>query len=1112
MSSEGATTTEVNQGYPGNDFMHSSSSHSEHPRPQVSSDPPSSNESMSPPELRAADDITSPVMENGDYQSPNPSAVYRAEARVFPNERASQVYNEIEQKLRADGVSTDHVVDNIEGSERQSESTEHDQSAENISYQKHDQSSEEIPYMKHAQSPNDNAYPKHDQSIDNVSYTKSDVPSNFSAEREAESPDLTSPLVMADQERGGSPGMSYSSDTPHNHSMYDEDMMSEDSYTPPSSVGSAMQMNPSPGSMLSPRGPVGSPWNPEGQYPGVVPPGFQHMVPDATGKEIYYCHLCSYSGNSKFHFNSHMNSHFEHRCPHCDYTSRTEGRLKRHIKDFHSDDPPDSFSGQPRHIVRTPGRPKVFRCKQCEFTSVDKIEFWEHSRKHIKADKVLQCPKCPFVTEYKHHLEYHLRNHFGSKPFKCPKCNYSCVNKSMLNSHLKSHSNVYQYRCADCTYATKYCHSLKLHLRKYNHKPATVLTTDGSLPMDGSGDFNLVAKRGPPRGPRGMKSGQESKTPPQMPIPPAGLMNMPQMSKVVPPHMNARVGGMMPPFWNLMHMNGMAPPPLIPMPGMMHPSNEKMFAKLAASLPLKCTVCEFVGESREALTEHMLKVHAAGENSDLLRMFNVSSDSLMEEAKKAAEMAIKTEPKDDGPTPMKQSPESMHHQASPRDGSSAPHLSPHAMYRSPPMEAMRHHLPSGITGLNSELESLARMTMQLTKAEPRARLPIPQLPPHMMQQQRSPAAPIQPPRPQTNSEAPLDLTAKPRDDEQPSPRQPHDDQPSPRYPHDMRHQQEAYSSGDTSFAAHMLGLEGLKRARVEEKGGMSEGGAGFNSASSSGLASPPARKRSRKGKAYKLDTLCLRLQERGTNSPEASGDEEPQDAASASASHSSTSQTNTTIHASNQPSAISGSEAESDSKPANTSSDEPIDYNEIHNSLSQLNNESPEVGEKFNLAPRAATSIRNPLSIKNAPKEPSAEESAAEAAATEVKQHYDHRKSMIMRHKETEAPMNGHPHYPHTHPHLPPQHLQREPPSMGDVNQNLHMLLASSKFPNGFHPAKNGGRYECSFCHLAFLDCVMYTMHMGYHSNRDPFRCNMCGVHTKDKVEFFLHIARAAHA
>ena len=82
---------------------------------------------------------------------------------------------------------------------------------------------------------------------------------------------------------------------------------------------------------------------------------------------------------------------------------------------------------------------------------------------HIKPEKMLNCPKCPFVTEYKHHLEYHLRNHFGSKPFKCPNCSYTCVNKSMLNSHMKSHTNIYQYRCADCNYATKYCHRLVVY-------------------------------------------------------------------------------------------------------------------------------------------------------------------------------------------------------------------------------------------------------------------------------------------------------------------------------------------------------------------------------------------------------------------------------------------------------------------------------------------------------------------------------------------------------------------------------------------------------------------------------------------------------------------------
>ncbi|XP_075679095.1 uncharacterized protein LOC113798823 isoform X1 [Dermatophagoides pteronyssinus] len=246
---------------------------------------------------------------------------------------------------------------------------------------------------------------------------------------------------------------------------------------------------------------------------------------DRSTNPIYRCHLCPYTGNSKLHFNAHMNTHFDHRCPHCDYTSRTEGRLKRHIRDFHSETPPETWTGSEQLLDESlegaelifdpdgcmemsaggngpnPARNRKYRCKQCGYVAMDKHDFWEHSKDHIKTDRMLACPKCNFVTEYKHHLEYHLRNHFGSKPFKCGKCNYSCVNKSMLNSHMKSHSNIYQYRCNDCTYATKYCHSLKLHLRKYKHQPATVLNLDGT-----PNPYPVIDVYGTRRGPRPKKS------------------------------------------------------------------------------------------------------------------------------------------------------------------------------------------------------------------------------------------------------------------------------------------------------------------------------------------------------------------------------------------------------------------------------------------------------------------------------------------------------------------------------------------------------------------------------------------------------------------------------
>lgn len=118
---------------------------------------------------------------------------------------------------------------------------------------------------------------------------------------------------------------------------------------------------------------------------------------------------------------------------------------------------------------------KPYTCHHCGHETDKKTDKWQHIRMHVKPEKLLTCDSCQFVTEYKHHLEYHKRNHSGFKPFKCESCDYRCVNKSMLKSHLKSHSSHYPYECGDCKYATKYVHSLKTHLKKYSHQPTQLM-------------------------------------------------------------------------------------------------------------------------------------------------------------------------------------------------------------------------------------------------------------------------------------------------------------------------------------------------------------------------------------------------------------------------------------------------------------------------------------------------------------------------------------------------------------------------------------------------------------------------------------------------------------
>ena len=56
-------------------------------------------------------------------------------------------------------------------------------------------------------------------------------------------------------------------------------------------------------------------------------------------------------GDSREQLNGHLEGHFEHQCDKCDYTSRTEGRLKQHIQRFHGND--DFNDGRLQISLRT---------------------------------------------------------------------------------------------------------------------------------------------------------------------------------------------------------------------------------------------------------------------------------------------------------------------------------------------------------------------------------------------------------------------------------------------------------------------------------------------------------------------------------------------------------------------------------------------------------------------------------------------------------------------------------------------------------------------------------------------------------------------------------------
>ena len=130
---------------------------------------------------------------------------------------------------------------------------------------------------------------------------------------------------------------------------------------------------------------------------------------------------------------------FNFSCSKCDFNTKSEAEYVCHLKENHEVLPQDDIITGVKKIPQNQVRlDRLYKCKHCNFhVSGTKEQFWLHAEKHMNPEKVKRCPKCPFVTEFKHHLSYHIRNHLGQKPFKCPFCVYTCVNKAMLSSHLK---------------------------------------------------------------------------------------------------------------------------------------------------------------------------------------------------------------------------------------------------------------------------------------------------------------------------------------------------------------------------------------------------------------------------------------------------------------------------------------------------------------------------------------------------------------------------------------------------------------------------------------------------------------------------------------------------
>ncbi|CAF3197045.1 unnamed protein product [Rotaria sp. Silwood2] len=334
----------------------------------------------------------------------------------------------------------------------------------------------------------------------------------------------------------------------------------------------------------------------------------------------YKCYLCGFYCDSSSGLDEHNRTH----SPNTNPKPTSEQLLVPTIPVSTSIKSSESLNGTNTTSNNSekstpPSKAKVHRCRQCSFVSSVKEDYWAHHRVHIRADKILECPSCPFVTEYKHHLEYHLRNHLGSKPFKCSKCDYACVNLSMLRSHKKSHYRHLLFKCSNCSFESKQYQALQEHLQIEGHEPYVDENIEEFLKEYSNGNINSTTNNNPTSNSPPPSSAPSSSatisgsTPKTNTRPSASKKRKTAPTTTTTPVVVKRTSST-----SSLGSSAAAMSPISNDERQIDSMNQQTTttSSTAASLPLVCSLCDYVAASKEGLGVHLFQ-HAC-KKSDLL--------------------------------------------------------------------------------------------------------------------------------------------------------------------------------------------------------------------------------------------------------------------------------------------------------------------------------------------------------------------------------------------------------------------------------------------------------------------------------------------------------------